>query len=222
MNMNTDYWCERWAKSETGFHQNEINPHLQQCWPELNLASGSRVFVPLCGKSRDMLWLQGQGHEVVGVEVCPLAVEAFFTENGLHASVTNHGAFSRYQTEGLRLYCGDFFQLTSEDMAGVSAVFDRASLIALPPSMRSAYAAHMQTILAPGVNTLLVTFDYPQHEMQGPPFSVKEPEVRALYEKTGEVRLLHSANILDKEPRFRDKGITQLQEKVFLVMHNSR
>ena len=105
---------------------------------------------------------------------------------------------------------------------GVSAVFDRASLIALPPSMRSAYAAHMQNILASGAKTLLVTFDYPQHEMQGPPFSVEEPEVRALYENTGEVRLLYSANILDKEPRFRDKGITQLQEKVFHVTYNSR
>ena len=220
--MDTDYWCERWARSETGFHQKEINSHLQRFWSVLNLAHGSRVFVPLCGKSRDMLWLREQGHEVIGVEISPLAVEAFFAENGLHASVTKHDTFSIYQTEGLRLYCGDFFQMTTEDVAGVSAVFDRAALIALPPSMRSAYAAHMQTILASGVKTLLVTFDYPQQEMQGPPFSVKEPEVRELYEKTGEVRLLYSADILDKEPRFRDKGITQLQEKIFLVTHNAR
>lgn len=222
MNMDTDYWRERWARSETGFHQKEINPHLQRFWSALNLAPGSRVFVPLCGKSRDMLWLRGQGHEVVGVELSPLAAEAFFAESGLHPSVTKHGTFSIYQTEGFRLYCGDFFQMTSEDVARVSAVFDRAALIALPPSLRSAYAAHMQNILASGVKTLLVTFDYPQQEMQGPPFCVKEPEVRALYEKTGEVRLLYSADILDKEPRFRDKGITQLQEKIFLVTHNPR
>ncbi|RFC32308.1 MAG: thiopurine S-methyltransferase [Candidatus Nitrotoga sp. SPKER] len=222
MNMDTDYWRERWSRNETGFHQKEINPHLQRFWSALNLAPGSRVFVPLCGKSRDMLWLRAQGYEVVGVEISPLAVEAFFAESGLFASVTKRGTFSIYQTEGIRLYCGDFFQLTSEDLVGVSAVFDRASLIAFPPSMRSAYAAHMQTILASGVNTLLVTFDYPQHEMQGPPFSVKEPEVRALYEKTGEVSVLHSADILDKEPRFRDKGITQLQEKIFLVTQNPR
>ena len=80
MNMDTDYWRERWARSETGFHQKEINPHLQRFWSALNLAPGSRVFVPLCGKSRDMLWLRGQGHEVVGVEISPLAVEAFFAE----------------------------------------------------------------------------------------------------------------------------------------------
>jgi thiopurine S-methyltransferase len=105
----------------------------------------------------NILWLREQGHELVGVEICQLAVEAFFAESGLQASVTKHGAFNIHQTEGLRLYCRDFFQMTSEDMAGVSAVFDRASLIALPPSMRSAYVAHMQTILALGVNTLLVT-----------------------------------------------------------------
>lgn len=220
--MDTDYWRERWSRNETGFHQNEINPHLQRFWSELNLIPGSRVFVPLCGKSRDMLWLREQGHEVVGVEISRLAVEAFFAENDLHATVTKHGTFSIYQTEGIRLYCGDFFQLTSEDMVGVSAVFDRASLIALPPSMRSAYVAHMQIILASDIKTLLVTFDYPQYEMQGPPFSVKEPEVRVLYEKIGEVRLLYSADILDKEPRFRDKGITQLQEKIYLVIHNPR
>lgn len=219
--MDTDYWCERWAKRETGFHQNEANPNLQRFWLTLSLESGSRVFVPLCGKSRDMLWLRAQGHEVVGVEISPLAVEAFFVENGLQASVTKHGSFSIHQAEGFRIYCGDFFQLTSEDMAGVGAVFDRASLIALPPSTRTAYAVHMQAILASGVNTLLVTFDYPQHEMQGPPFSVNEPEVRVLYERAGEVRLLHSADILDKEPRFRDKGLTQLQEKVFLVTHGT-
>ena len=219
--MDTTYWCERWTRSETGFHQNEINPHLQRFWPELDLAPGSRVFVPLCGKSRDMLWLREQGHEVIGVEISPLAAEAFFAENNMHASVTKQGAFSIYQTEGLRFYCGDFFQMTSEDMTGVSAIFDRASLIALPPSMRSAYAAHMQTILTSDAKALLVTFDYLQHEMQGPPFSVDEPEVRAFYENKGAVRLLSSADILDKEPRFRDKGLTQLQENVFLVTHNA-
>jgi thiopurine S-methyltransferase len=218
--MNTNYWCERWAKNETGFHKDEINPHLQHFWPKLNLAAGSRVFVPLCGKSRDMLWLREQGHEVIGVEISPLAIEAFFAENGLLASNTKYGDFDIYQSNGFRLYCGDFFRLKPEDISGVNAVFDRASLIALPPSMHNAYADHMQTILPPGANTLLITLSYPQHEMRGPPFSVNEPEVRNLYEKTGQVQLLHSADVLDNEPHFRNKGLSQLQENVFLVTHN--
>lgn len=215
--MDTNYWCERWARNETGFHKNEINPNLQRFWPKLNLAEGSRVFVPLCGKSRDMLWLREQGHEVIGVEISPLAVETFFAENGQQASVTKHGAFRIYQSNEFQIYCGDFFQLTSEDITGVSAVFDRASLIALPPSMRHAYAAHMLNILAPGVTTLLITLSYHQHEMQGPPFSVNESEVRELYGKSSQIQLLHNAGVLDDEPHFRNKGLSQLQENIFLL-----
>jgi thiopurine S-methyltransferase len=112
--------------------------------------------------------------------------------------------------------------MTSEDIAGVSAIFDRASLIALPSSMCSANAAHMQTILASGVNTLFVTYFFLQHEMQGPPFSVKKPEERGGYEKTGEVRLLFSADISDQELRFGDRDVTQLQDKILLVPYNAR
>jgi thiopurine S-methyltransferase len=58
--------------------------------------------------------------------------------------------------------------------------------------------------------------------MQGPPFSVKKPKIRGFYEKIGEVRQLFSADILDKEPRFRDRDVTQLQEKIFLLTHIAR
>lgn len=114
--MNVNYWCDRWIRSETGFHQNDINPYLQRFWPGLNLAPGSWVLVPLCGKTRDMLWLRAQGHEVVGVEISPVAVEAFFSENSLPFSITQSGSFHLYQAEGFLLYCGDFFQVTPEDI----------------------------------------------------------------------------------------------------------
>ena len=216
-NMDTDYWVERWDKCETGFHQNEINPHLKRFWPELGLVPGSLVFVPLCGKTRDMIWLRAQGHEVIGVEISPVAVESFFSENSLPFSITTKGACSVYQAEGFKLYCGDFFQLTSAELSGVSAVFDRASLIALPQPMRNAYAAHMQSVLPSDVKTIMITFDYPQHEMNGPPFSVQESEVNALYGGANHVKLLYSENIIDKETRFRDKGATRLLEQVFLL-----
>lgn len=218
--MQPDFWHERWQRNQIGFHQDRINPYLRQFWPALSLAPGSRIFVPLCGKSRDMLWLRAQGLEIVGVEISRLAVEAFFEENDLRASVTTQGAFRVYEAEGIRLYCGDFFDLTAADLAGVSAVYDRASLVALPPEMRPAYAEHLLGLLTPGTKTLLVAFDYPQHEMDGPPFSVQEPEVRMLYERACDIRLLHSEDILDREPRFRDKGVTRLQEKVYMLAYN--
>lgn len=218
--MQPDFWHERWENNQIGFHQASINLHLQQFWPALDIAPGQRVFVPLCGKSADMLWLRAQGHDVVGVEISPLAVQAFFAENGLTASVHQHGRFSVHEADGLRVYCGDFFDLTAEDLAGLHAVYDRASLIALPPEMRPDYAAHMRRLLAPATRTLLVTFDYPQHEMSGPPFSVQDPEVFELYGDHCAIELVHDADILDQETRFRDRGVTALHEKVYVLTYN--
>lgn len=213
--MQQEFWHERWQQNQIGFHNEDINRHLQQVWPALNMAPGSRVLVPLCGKSKDMLWLLAQGLEVIGVELSPLAVQAFFDENSLSATTRRQGHFSVSETDGLRIYCGDFFDLSSNDLAGVNAVYDRASLVALPPDMRADYAAHMRQLLDPGTKTLLVAFDYPQHEMPGPPFSVLTPEVQALYRSWCRVELLYSEDILDQEPRFRERGLSRLQEQIY-------
>jgi thiopurine S-methyltransferase len=215
--MQQEFWHERWQLNQIGFHNEEINRHLQQNWPVLNPEPGCRVFVPLCGKSNDMLWLLAQGYEVMGVELSPLAVEAFFIENGLPAATSQQGKFSVSETDGLRIYCGNFFDITAKDLAGVNAVYDRASLVALPLEMRADYSAHMQHLLKPGTKTLLVAFDYPQHEMQGPPFSVKAPEVLALYRSWCDVELLYTEDILDREPGFRARGVSRMQEQVYLL-----
>lgn len=217
--MQPEFWLERWQQNQIGFHQGRINPYLQQFWPQLGVASDSRVFVPLCGKSSDMLWLRAQGHEVVGVELSEIAVRAFFEENQLAMEVRSEQGFQVYEGDGIRLYCGDFFCLTPDHLVGVSAVFDRAALIALPPEMRPAYVAHLHRLLAPGTQALLVAFEYPQTQMQGPPFSVEEDEVHTLYQ-ADDLRLLHTADILDQEPRFRERGVTRLQEKVYALAYN--
>ncbi|HQR51038.1 MAG TPA: thiopurine S-methyltransferase [Methylophilaceae bacterium] len=218
--MLHDFWHDRWQNNQIGFHQGEANAWLQQFWPALAVAPGSRVFVPLCGKSSDMLWLRAQSYAIVGVEISRLAVEAFFAENGMPVTVSTQGEFSVYESDGIRLYCGDYFALTAQHLDGVCAVFDRASLIALPPEMRAGYARHMRQLLPPGSQTLLVAFEYPQAEMQGPPFSVQEEEVRALYAAHCDITLLHVADILAQEPRFRDKGLSRLQEKVYALTYN--
>lgn len=215
--MNRDFWLERWERKETGFHQDEINPYLRQHWPELHLAEGSEVFVPLCGKSRDMQWLREQGHAVLGVELSPLAVQAFFEENGLSPQRTKGERFDSYEADGIRILCGDFFDLGKNDLAGVKAVYDRASLIALPPEMRERYVRHLVNILPPATQILLVTLDYPQAEMSGPPFAVSAAEVEALYRKHAGIRLLAQADVLEQNPRFRERGLSRLQENISLL-----
>ena len=219
--MENNFWHERWEKNEIGFHQSQFHPFLLQYWPSLNLKQGGRVFVPLCGKSRDLLWLRDQGLEVIGVELSQLAVADFFKENQLTATVTQQGELHLYESPGIRIFCGDFFRLTAADLTDVTGVFDRASLVALPPAMRRDYAAHMQKILPPGTQTLLVCFAYPQEQMGGPPFSVEEAEVHALFAPASEVTFLAEVDVLDNEPRFKQRGLTRLHEKAFRLLYPS-
>ncbi|WP_025040251.1 thiopurine S-methyltransferase [Nitrosospira briensis] len=215
--MEKDYWLERWKREETGFHQNEVNPYLCQYWQALHLAADSEVFVPLCGKSRDMLWLSEQGYAVLGVETSAVAVQAFFKENGYIPNQTSGESFDRYDASGVRILCGDFFDLSKHDLAKTNAVYDRASLIALPPEMRERYAGHLLSILPPAAQILLITLDYPQQEMAGPPFAVSANEVEALYHERFTIRLLSQLDVLAQEPRFEERGLNRLQESIFLL-----
>ena len=81
--MDAAFWLQRWQEGQIGFHRSDVMPLLEKHWPSLQLPAGSRVLVPLCGKSLDMHWLAAQGHRVLGVELSPLAVTQFFEEAGL-------------------------------------------------------------------------------------------------------------------------------------------
>ena len=213
--MNPDFWHARWQQDQIGFHQQDINMHLQDYWPLADVRSGSGVLVPLCGKSRDMLWLLSRGYRVLGVEISPIAVQGFFEEHGLEPRITRRGRFESWACEDLEILCGDFFHLTPGDLAGVRAVYDRASLVALPPAMRGDYVTQLARLLAAGASVLLVSMEYPDHEMQGPPFSVTEREVESLYQPAFQVNLLASVDILKENDNLRRKGLSQMQEKVY-------
>lgn len=215
--MDPSFWHARWQANEIGFHQQEINPHLQRFWPQLGVTGGT-VFVPLCGKSRDMLWLASQGHRVLGVEISPIAAAAFFGENGLDVEPMQEARFVRRQIAELTLLEGDLFDLAPAHLDGVTAVYDRASLIALPPPMRERYAAHMAALLPGGTPVLLVTLDYPQPEMDGPPFAVSAAEVAALFGARFDIDSLGGQDILAENPRFQARGLTRLEERVYRLV----
>ena len=220
--MKKEFWLERWEREETGFHQEDINPYLRRYWPELHLEGNSAVFVPLCGKSLDMLWLRDQGHPVVGVELSAIAVQAFFGENGYRPQRVVQGKFDRCEAGGIGILCGDLFDLCSDDLKDVAAVYDRASLIALPPDMRERYVRHLAGILPPATQILLVTVDYPQAEMQGPPFSVSAAEVEALFRDHAVVQMLSQADVLAQNPRFQQRGLSRFRENIFLLTLHER
>lgn len=215
--MNNEYWIERWEYGEIGFHQTAINPYLCQFWPQLALPQGSTVAVPLCGKSRDMLWLRQQHLSVLGIELSTIAVRAFFEENQLSVHHIKSEKFDRFSADGITILQGDFFDLSKEDFTTVNALFDRAALVALPPCMRTRYVDHCLTILRAPAQILLVTLDYPQKEMSGPPFAISHHEVESLYQHRAELRLLKCADVLEQNLRFKERGLSQLYESVFLI-----
>ncbi|MEH6386516.1 MAG: thiopurine S-methyltransferase [Pseudomonas profundi] len=214
--MEADFWHERWERGETGFHKADINPLLSRWWPSLELAAGSAVWVPLCGKSLDMIWLAERGHRVIGVELSRTALEAFAEEAGISLQWQACGQFSEAQAHPYRFYCGDYFALSEEHVASVAGVYDRAALIALPEPMRADYVEHMRRILPAGWKMLLVTLDYPQHERPGPPFAVSDNEVRRLFAGCS-ISLLEDQSVLEDHQVFKQQGMTRLNERVYLI-----
>ena len=215
--MDHGFWHRRWKKNEIGFHEGSVNTYLREHWPDLALAGSETVFVPLCGKAQDLWWLHERGHTVLGVELSDIACRDFFAEAAVTPRQTAGPTFQIFRHEALQLWCGDFFHLRREDLQGVSLVYDRAALIALPPAMRVDYARHLKTLLPDAVAILLVTLDYPEGEIAGPPFNVSDAEVQALYgDDFDVVRLFHRA--LPHDDDFaRRRGLGKASESVFRI-----
>lgn len=173
--MDPDFWQGRWKEGRIGFHEGRPNAHLEM--HVALLGEAKRVLVPLCGKTEDMAFLAARGHHVVGVELVESAARAFFEEHQLTPHVQNVGPFVQYQSQSVSILVGDFFQTTLEWLGPVNALYDRAALIALPEALRAAYVKHLRLLLPQGSPGLLVTLEYPQQLMEGPPFSVSKNEV---------------------------------------------
>ncbi|MFZ5842947.1 MAG: thiopurine S-methyltransferase [Pseudomonadota bacterium] len=213
--MDGSYWQARWQQGQTGFHLPRPHPKLLSLWPTLAPNTAATVFVPLCGKSLDMVWLAERGHAVVGVELSELAVRAFFAEQALTPAIQTFGDVKRFSSGPYSLYCGDFFALTQAQLPDCHCIYDRAALVALPPALRQRYA-HQLRVLLPHATMLLLTLVYPQAEMAGPPFSVSADEVRELYAGAQLAQLIEH-DILAHEPRFMAKGVTRLTELAWSV-----
>ncbi|MFV3318285.1 thiopurine S-methyltransferase [Pseudomonas sp. NY15374] len=211
--MEPAFWHKRWADNQIGFHQSQVNPYLQAHWPML--APGSQVLVPLCGKSLDVAWLAGQGYGVLGVEVSQRAVADFFREHSLEAEVSRHGAFEIWRSGLVELWCGDFFALQAEDLAQCAGLYDRAAVIALPQALRTRYFELLSACLPAACQGLMVTLDYDQSRLDGPPFSVPDDEVRRGFAGWQEVAELEAPDIIEDSPKFQKAGVGSLVERVY-------
>lgn len=216
--MQPDFWHQRWADNQIGFHQSAPTTLLLKHWPTLDVLAGATVFVPLCGKSLDMVWLASQGHQVLGVELSQLAIEQFFAEHALTPETHASRYGTHYRAGGIEIIHGDAFGLDAEVLAECAAVFDRAAMIALPPPMRARYADELYAHLPAGCRGLLITLEYPQTERDGPPFAIAESEIHERYAPTWHIDMLERRPIAPEHPGY-VSGVSKLDTTVYGLRH---
>ncbi|CAH1092841.1 thiopurine S-methyltransferase [Candidatus Nitrotoga sp. 1052] len=192
--MKASFWHQKWERGDIGFHENEANPLLIEHFEKLNLAKSGRVFLPLCGKSRDYAWLLASGYQVVGAELSELAITELFKELGLEPEISKVGKLIRYSAKDIDMLVGDIFDVSAEYLGPINAIYDRAALVALPAFIRQQYTSHLMNITN-AAPQLLISYEYNQLLMEGPPFSVNENEVKQHYGATYQLKSVDIKNI---------------------------
>ncbi|MBX7223673.1 MAG: thiopurine S-methyltransferase [Blastocatellia bacterium] len=192
--MDRNFWHLRWENNEIGFHESTPNPLLVKHFNALSPTPGSRVFVPLCGKTLDISWFLSHGYRVAGAELSQKAVEQLFEDLRVEPEVTDLGGVKRYSGPHIDIFVGDIFEVSRPMLGGIDAVYDRAALVALPPEMRQPYTAHLMEITAKAPQ-LVVCYVYDQTLMEGPPFSISNEEIREHYQADYTLSLLETAEV---------------------------
>jgi thiopurine S-methyltransferase len=215
--MDEEFWLTRWEKNDIGFHKAEPHRFVLRFFDSLQVRPGDTFFVPLCGKSQDLVWLRARGLHVVGIELSRMALEAFAIENELRGTWQDGAGMLCYVADGYKLFCGNFFKLTAVHLDGVCGVYDRGALVAMPPEMRACYVRHLAGLLPSGSRMLLISYAYDQIETCGPPFSVPMEEIKILFEEYCQIELLVSEDSLWSHQGLAARGVTQLSEFAVLL-----
>lgn len=218
--MDQDFWLNKWQQGQTGFHQPEGQSLLHEYWPQLELPPSSNILVPLCGKSRDMLWLANQGHHVTGIELSDIAAQEFFAEAKLDYQRAQLEYFDCFKSTRIEIRVGNIFDMPANELMRFDGFYDRAALIALPKELRQRYVDHLMAGLPSGAIGLLIAFSYDPALMSGPPFSVNDEMVGHLYSRFAHVDLLAERRGLDSDSSLRKRGLTDkdTRESVYRIV----
>lgn len=214
--MDKKYWLDKWQSNDIAFHEREVTPDLINYLPELQLRPGEYIFIPLCGKTKDMLWLAENGFHVIGAELSDIACRDFFSELNITPQITKHPRFTKYQHNNIELLCGDLFELTKADFPTIHAVYDCKALIALPPELRKKYLDQIVSCLGTNIKILLLTRETPC-KVNPPPFPVSKNEVDSLYGPYFNVKQLKQIPISNIPDRLIKKGYTEMTESVYFI-----
>ncbi len=212
---DNNFWLKVWENNDIPFHQDDVKSELIDFFPLLNLQKNSNILIPLCGKSKDLLWLSEQGHQIIGIEISPIACENFFTENNIQPSVIKKPSYLIYQNDNIRIICADLFQLTKDDFPTIHAIYDCKALIALPPEMKKKYVQHLLQCVGPEIQILLFNI-LTDDKVQGPPFPSSDAEIEMLYSDFQISKIKEECHV-DLQDHLIKKGYQKIYESVFLM-----
>ena len=210
------FWHNRWKTQQIGWHRAAYNDLLTKHWDSIEAPEGGEILVPLCGKSLDMLWLADQGYTVAGLEMVEEAIDAFVSENRLDVNNERVGDHIKHSSHPFTVFQGDFFKLP-EGTVLADAWYDRAAMIAVPIGSRSAYVDQIRKLTKPDAVGLLITFAYPQDEMEGPPFALHDDHVVELFSDGFDVECLEHLDLGDEK----DRGLSSVTSSVFKITRRS-
>lgn len=214
-------WHQCWRDRQGDFHQSSVNPLLAKFWAGLDLDKGARVFVPLCGMSLDMIWLADQGHEVVGVELSPIAVQTFFHENHLEPIRTSDGVFERWQSGKVTILCGDYFLLGKDDVGQIDAVYDRASLTALAEGIRGRYVTQLRLLVPDACQILLLTVEDADEAETADQELTAADEIGMLFGTDFDIVLVHVERVFEANPAPSDPVPLRSTRKIYRLSAKS-
>lgn len=215
--MNKKNWLEKWKKKETKFDQMQVNPYLIKYEKIFESLEGKKIFIPLCGKSIDILWFLTHGAEVIGVEFSEVAIETFLSENNLIYKKVDKHPFIFYHADSLKFICGDLFQLEKNDVGEFDWIYDRASLIALDDMARVQYANKIFQLSSNQSKMFLITLSYGTTTLEPPPYSVTDEEVYSLFSKNFQIATLSKNENMDIMPHLIQAGFPNLNDRVYLL-----
>lgn len=152
--MEEIFWFNSWElnRTYTGFRRQDIHPYAVKYLTPFSL-EGKSVFVPLCGKSLDLLYFSHFAFRVIGVDISEKPILQFFEENQrMYKRIGN-----RFISGNLTILCCDFFSLTAKELGPIDIIYDRASLAVLPPPLRIKYRQVLERLTPVGALNFLNT-----------------------------------------------------------------
>jgi thiopurine S-methyltransferase len=231
--MKASFWHKCWENNSLGFHQEQIHPFLSQYLAPLINEQDRHVFVPFCGKSLDMYWL-AQYMKVSGSELSDIACRDFFIDANIDSQIkvyeeSQSGVkFQQFSFDNITLWQGDFFNLkaqhlTLEQKTSIDWIYDRAALIALPIEMQQRYVEHLISFIDQGTKLFLISVEFPNQEMSGPPFPVTQQDINRLFlsvNKRCQIECIASRSLADKRFAQRHLQVSHLIERLYIITKN--